>query len=82
MTKTKMLEKKYGGKWTYGGAFSSFWSCDDGSIVRKCAPPVDEFDNPLGNGNYYYYAPNKVGVIHYFEGGNGLGFFIAPKGSF
>ena len=52
-SKTKLLEKFLGGKWTYDGHCS--WNCDNGSHVSRCSAGVDEWDNELGPAQYYLY---------------------------
>lgn len=51
----KRLSKSLGGKWVYSGP--CYWECDDNKRrVVKCSAGVDEFDNPLGPGEYWLYG--------------------------
>jgi|GEM_PF-4328808 len=59
LSKSKMLEKRLGGKWTYIPTLAG-WSCDDGRVVRRCSAGVDEFDNPVGPPQYWLYEEGKA----------------------
>lgn len=57
ISKAKLFAKHYGGTWTYQHMMT--WQCNDGRTIRKCAPSVDEFDNPMGQGQWYMYFPDN-----------------------
>lgn len=47
------------------------WICEDGRSVVRTAPPLDEFDNPIGNSSYYLYgdeAPKRINEIFWLSG--------------
>lgn len=58
MSKAARLAKALGGKWTYH--WPCHWYCDDGQrSVTKVSAGVDEFDNPIGPGQYWLYGDGE-----------------------
>lgn len=46
-SKVEYLNAVMGGKWKYDRQVHE-WHCDDGRVVRRTAPPLDQFDNICG----------------------------------
>lgn len=58
MSKAARLGKTLGGKWTYH--WPCHWYCDDGKrSVTKFSAGVDEFENPVGPGQYWLYGDGE-----------------------
>ena len=58
LPKYKLLEKHYGGKWTYRG-FAG-WTSDDGRFVCPTSNGMDEWDNPISGPYRYYLYGHKI----------------------
>lgn len=64
-SKSEIFANAFGGNWKYNGICS--WYCDDNvRHISRCSAGVDEYDNPVGQPQYWLYgdgAPKWIDIL-------------------